>query len=192
MIKGTEGGLFLFAFDLKAIKDCSLVLVVLVICKEKLMSAFEEDLPELASKVTGGEKVSATEESAPAAPVEEEDTTLANSDVCAKYQDAAKVTQFVAGEVAAKCVAGAKVHDICLFGDELITAQCEPMYRNRVAVAGAKEDTAGRIIEKGVAFPCCISVNSVVCHMSPLTSEADVRLIFPPLSLATSCNFLTN
>jgi curved DNA binding protein len=140
------------------------------------MSAFEEDLPELASKVTGGEKVSATEESAPAAPVEEEDTTLANSDVCAKYQDAAKVTQFVAGEVAAKCVAGAKVHDICLFGDELITAQCEPMYRNRVAVAGAKEDTAGRIIEKGVAFPCCISVNSVVCHMSPLTSEADEEL----------------
>ena len=153
------------------------------------MSAFDEELPQLASKVTGGEKVSATEEEAPTSTAIEEDTTLANSDVCAKYQDAAKVTQYVVAQVAEKCVVGAKVHDICLFGDQLINDQVEPMYRNRVAIPGAKEDTAGRIIEKGVAFPTCISVNNVVCHMSPLASEADVRnLTIFPLILNPLCN----
>lgn len=30
----------------------------------------------------------------------------------------------------------------------------------------------GRVIEKGVAFPTCVSVNECVCHNSPLISEA--------------------
>jgi methionine aminopeptidase len=32
----------------------------------------------------------------------------------------------------------------------------------------------GRTIEKGVAFPTCVSVNECVCHNSPLNSEAQV------------------
>jgi len=29
-------------------------------------------------------------------------------------------------------------------------------------------------IERGVAFPTCISVNNVVCHFSPLASDESV------------------
>lgn len=35
----------------------------------------------------------------------------------------------------------------------------------------------GQKIEKGVAFPVCISVNDVVCNHSPLTSEELVSAV---------------
>jgi len=31
-----------------------------------------------------------------------------------------------------------------------------------------------RKIERGVAFPTCLSVNNVVCHLSPLASDEAV------------------
>jgi hypothetical protein len=42
----------------------------------------------------------------------------------------------------------------------------------------------GRAVEKGVAFPTCISVNEVVCNNSPLESEAEQQVpshCLPPL-----------
>lgn len=50
----------------------------------------------------------------------QEDTTLNNPDVVTKYQEAAKIAQAVMVEVMGKCITGAKVVDICKFGDELI------------------------------------------------------------------------
>merc|ERR1712038_1551785 len=32
-------------------------------------------------------------------------------------------------------------------------------------------------IQKGIAFPCCISVNNTICHFSPLQSEPDYNLL---------------
>ena len=66
-------------------------------------------------------------------PQVEEDTTLANPDVITKYQEAAKIAQSALGEIIdrvilniffifilLKCVVGAKIVDICKFGDEYI------------------------------------------------------------------------
>ena len=33
----------------------------------------------------------------------------------------------------------------------------------------------GAAIDKGVAFPTCVSVNECVCHNSPLASEPQVH-----------------
>ena len=49
----------------------------------------------------------------------------------------------------------------------------------------------GKAIEKGSAFPTCISVNNCVGHYSPLSSEDDVvlkavRLAAWPLSMRSS------
>jgi curved DNA binding protein len=60
--------------------------------------------------------------------------------------------------------AGASVVELCKFGDEIVTRSCAGIYR-------AKKE--GQTIDKGVAFPTCVSVNEVVCHNSPLQSEAD-------------------
>lgn len=98
----------------------------------------------------------------------EEDTSLANSDVTTKYQEAAKIAQSTLVEVIALCVAGAKVVDICRAGDSLIEQKSSLIFRNK-----SKKSH----IEKGIAFPVCLSVNECVCHNSPLTSDDTAVLV---------------
>jgi hypothetical protein len=99
----------------------------------------------------------------------EEDTSLNNSDVVSKYQECAVICNTVIKAVADLCVAGATVLSICKAGDDMVVDLTKGIYRNKVK---------GRTIEKGVAFPVCISVNDCVCHMSPLTSEEPVSSLF--------------
>ncbi len=65
-----------------------------------------------------------------------------------------------------QCVAGAKVADICKFGDEAIEARTAAIFRNK--------SKNGKPILKGIAFPVCLSVNEAVCHVSPLESDTSV------------------
>ena len=95
---------------------------------------------------------------------EQEDTSVENSDVATKYRDAARVVNTALDGCIAQCVAGACVLDICKFGDAVITQSTERLYRKKVD---------GRTIEKGIAFPTCVSVNEIVCHHSPLESDRE-------------------
>jgi methionine aminopeptidase len=61
-----------------------------------------------------------------------------------------------------QCVAGAKIVDLCQFGTTILETSLKGLYNKKVD---------GVAIEKGVAFPVCISVNEVVCNHSPLASE---------------------
>mmetsp|Transcript_6631 Transcript_6631/g.10015 ORF Transcript_6631/g.10015 Transcript_6631/m.10015 type:complete len:388 (+) Transcript_6631:98-1261(+) len=97
----------------------------------------------------------------------EEDTTLANSDVTTKYQEAAKIVNSTLTEIIAMCVPGATVLDICKAGDAAIVTKCDAIYRPK---KGRKP------VEKGVAFPVCLSVNECLCHFSPLESDTPVVL----------------
>lgn len=90
---------------------------------------------------------------------EEEVTDLSVSDVCTKYQEAAKIVNLALQGLTLQCVPGAKVVDLCKFGHTIIEAQTAKLY--------AKKNN----VEKGIAFPVCISVNEVVCNFSPLDSE---------------------
>ena len=56
-------------------------------------------------------------------------------------------------------MAGKLVADICAFGDLLIEKQCAEIFKSKN-------------IEKGIAFPTCVSVNDVVCHYSPYPDES--------------------
>jgi hypothetical protein len=56
-------------------------------------------------------------------------------------------------------VPGKKVVEICEFGDAVIERQCAAMFKSKK-------------VSKGVAFPTCVSVNEVVCHYSPYSSES--------------------
>ena len=72
--------------------------------------------------------------------------------------------------VISQCVVGAKVLEICEFGHTIIDAQAQKIYQKKVN---------GRSIDRGVAFPVCISVNDVVCNYSPLkTDETVSRFLF--------------
>jgi len=98
---------------------------------------------------------------------EEEITDLSNSDVCTKYQEASKIANLALTGLVGMCIPGAKIVDLCQFGTTVIEAQTSKQYTKKVK---------GNAIEKGVAFPVCISVNETVCNQSPLASEE-----LPPL-----------
>lgn len=98
---------------------------------------------------------------------EEEVTDLSNSDVCTKYQEASKIANLALTGLVGMCLPGAKIVDLCQFGTTVIEAQTSKLYTKKVK---------GTAIERGVAFPVCISVNDTVCNHSPLTSEE-----LPPL-----------
>lgn len=70
-----------------------------------------------------------------------------------------------------QCLPGAKVLDLCEFGHTVLNAQVQKLYTKKVN---------GKAIDRGIAFPVCISVNDIVCNFSPLSNEETVRL-FPPL-----------
>jgi methionine aminopeptidase len=67
-----------------------------------------------------------------------------------------------------QCVAGAKVLDLCEFGHTVISTTAQKLYTKKVQ---------GQTVERGVAFPVCISVNHCVCNYSPLVGEERVRVV---------------
>lgn len=84
------------------------------------------------------------------------DTTINNSDVVVKYKKASQWANEVLQGVIDACKAGAKVSELCTLGDNLITSKVATMFKG---------------VDKGIAFPTCISVNSCVAHNSPSADE---------------------
>jgi curved DNA binding protein len=93
---------------------------------------------------------------------EEEITDLSNSDVCTKYQEASKIVNLALTGLVSQCVTGARIIDLCQFGTTVLESQTAKLYNKKVN---------GVAIEKGVAFPVCISVNNIICNYSPLASD---------------------
>lgn len=91
---------------------------------------------------------------------DQKEETLATPGVLDKYQAAGKVANFVLEKVIEKIVPGAKVVDVCDFGDKLIDSELAKSYTKKK-------------VEKGPAFPVCISVNEIVGHYSPLNSDSE-------------------
>ncbi|KAH7435866.1 hypothetical protein KP509_06G082300 [Ceratopteris richardii] len=91
---------------------------------------------------------------------EEKELDLTQPDVVTKYKLAAEIANKALQAVLADCKPGVKVLNLCEKGDSFMRDQTANMYKN-----------AKKKIEKGVAFPTCVSVNSVVCHYSPLASD---------------------
>ena len=91
----------------------------------------------------------------------------ARSDVCTKYQEAAKIVNLALSGLVEQCKPGAKVLDLCEFGHNVIHTAAQKLF--------TKKNQNGTVIERGVAFPVCISVNDCVCNYSPLLQEERVR-----------------
>mmetsp|Transcript_5228 Transcript_5228/g.13659 ORF Transcript_5228/g.13659 Transcript_5228/m.13659 type:complete len:388 (-) Transcript_5228:147-1310(-) len=98
---------------------------------------------------------------------EEEELNLANSDVVTKYKAAAEITNGALALVISECKPGASVVDLCSMGDAHLEKEIEKVF-NKPTKEGA--------IEKGIAFPTCVSINNVCGHFSPMeTDETVVR-----------------
>jgi len=90
---------------------------------------------------------------------------LTNSDVTTKYRTASDIANKTLGGILSYAKEGQRPIDLCVFGDTLITQQCGAIFKSKK-------------IEKGIAFPTCVSVNEIVCHFSPLASESNASPVF--------------
>ena len=94
---------------------------------------------------------------------EEKELDLTSPEVVTKYKSAAEIVNKALQLVVAACKPGTKIVDLCEKGDSFIREQTGNMYKN-----------VKKKIERGVAFPTCVSVNNTVCHFSPLASDESV------------------
>jgi len=100
---------------------------------------------------------------------EEEDEAavndLSNTDIVTKYRCAGTIANDVLQLLISKLVPETKAIELCDLGDESVTELANKVYAQK---------KGGKKIERGLAFPTCISVNNCVGHYSPLRSEGDV------------------
>ncbi|GIL71145.1 hypothetical protein Vretifemale_1754 [Volvox reticuliferus] len=89
----------------------------------------------------------------------EQEPNLSVPEVVTKYKAAADICNRAVQAVIDGCKDGAKIVDLCRTGDNFINKECGNIYK-------------GKQIEKGVAFPTCVSVNSVVGHFSPNADDS--------------------
>mmetsp|Transcript_55596 Transcript_55596/g.146685 ORF Transcript_55596/g.146685 Transcript_55596/m.146685 type:complete len:374 (-) Transcript_55596:327-1448(-) len=90
---------------------------------------------------------------------EEEELDCSHPEVVNKYQQAGAVANEALKAVAAACQDGKSVADLCALGDETLNAALGKIYK-------------GKKMEKGIAFPTCISINNCCGHFSPLKEDS--------------------
>jgi len=88
----------------------------------------------------------------------EEEVDLTNPEVVQKYKAAAEVAHRAMEEVMKLCKAGARIVDLCNAGDAFINRECKKAFPKKK-------------MEKGIAFPTCVSVNNIAGHFSPLKDD---------------------
>ncbi|KAJ1486993.1 peptidase M24, structural domain-containing protein [Baffinella frigidus] len=90
---------------------------------------------------------------------EEEELDCSVPEVVNKYQFAGGVANEAIKFVAAGCVAGKSIAELCEAGDKMIQEKLAGVFK-------------GKKIEKGIAFPTCISTNNCCGHYSPLKEDS--------------------
>lgn len=60
------------------------------------------------------------------------------------------------------CVPGADIYTICQEGDKFMDEELRKVFNNKKA----------KKLERGIAFPTCISVNHIMGHYSPMSDES--------------------
>jgi len=94
----------------------------------------------------------------------EEISDLSNPDVTTKYRAAGDIVNKALQKIVEACVPDADIVMLCEMGDKIMEEETGKLYN--------KKDKEGRKMEKGVAFPTCVSVNEIVGHFSPLPGES--------------------
>jgi len=99
----------------------------------------------------------------------EEICDLSNPDVTTKYRAAGDIVNKALQKVIEACVPDADICTLCEMGDKIMEEETGKLYNKKVKV---KDGEVGKKVEKGVAFPTCVSVNDILGHYSPLKGES--------------------
>lgn len=75
-----------------------------------------------------------------------------------KYKAAALITNAALQKVISLCVPGVDIYTVCQEGDKFIDEELKKVFNNKKS----------KKLERGIAFPTCISVNNIMGHYSPM------------------------
>lgn len=81
-----------------------------------------------------------------------------------KYKAASQIANAALQKVIGLCVVGADIHKVCQEGDLFIEEELKKIFNNKKS----------KKLERGIAFPTCVSVNNVCGHYSPMADESSV------------------
>ncbi len=79
-----------------------------------------------------------------------------------KYKAAALIVNAALDKVISLSVPGADIYTVCQEGDKFMDEELKKVFTNKKS----------KKLERGIAFPTCISVNNVFGHFSPLADES--------------------
>jgi curved DNA binding protein len=97
---------------------------------------------------------------------EEEELDISEPEVLAKYRLAAEIANRTMATIIPMCQPGARVVELCSMADAMVTEECGKVHSK----GRARVDP----VDKGVAFPFCVSVNHVVGHNSPEGNDEQI------------------
>lgn len=100
---------------------------------------------------------------------EDEENTTRRPLVMTKYKAAGKLVDEVLDLVSGLCVIGATTKDLCAKGDEELKKRVKGVF-------GKAKDGEGKKLCRGLAYPCNVSVNNVLCNHSPIHAAEGVTL----------------
>ncbi|KAI9297548.1 proliferation-associated protein 1 [Neoconidiobolus thromboides FSU 785] len=92
------------------------------------------------------------------------DNTIGNQEVLLKFNAASTIAQNALAHVVEHSKEGAKIIDLCKLGDEFIVDATSKIFKDK------------KKMSKGIAFPTCISLNNLACHVSPLESDPEATI----------------
>ena len=81
-----------------------------------------------------------------------------------KYKAAALVCNAALSKVIALAAVGGDIHKICQESDKFMEEELRKVFNNKKS----------KKLERGIAFPTCISVNNIFGHYSPMADESTV------------------
>ena len=95
---------------------------------------------------------------------EEQKTFIEEPAILDKYKAAAVITDACLAKAVELAVPGADISTICATVDAMIEEEVKKTFASKKS----------KHLERGIAFPCCISVNNIMGHYSPLVDESSV------------------
>ena len=79
-----------------------------------------------------------------------------------KHKAAGEVTNAALKKAISLCVVNGDIHTICVTVDKFMEDELKKVFSNKKS----------KKLERGIAFPCCITVNHLCGHYSPLPDES--------------------
>ena len=90
------------------------------------------------------------------------DARVSDASVLSKYKTCGQITDSALAEVCKACVVGASTFELCKQGNASVITHCAAIFKK------TKDEKTGHKLKRGIAYPCTVSLNNVLCNHCPI------------------------